>query len=99
MHRRSHGAVLTEYVYADTFTQRFSQMKHLACAVVVTLALGLGIANAQTNPPSTTPSTSQTDKQAISKTCSKLADARGLHGDARKKFRAECKKNGGKAPK
>ncbi|MGA7788615.1 MAG: PsiF family protein, partial [Xanthobacteraceae bacterium] len=25
------------------------------------------------------------------------ANAKGLHGNARKKFRSECKKNGGKA--
>lgn len=38
------------------------------------------------------------EKQAISKQCSSLADAKGLHGKNREKFRAECKKNGGKAP-
>jgi hypothetical protein len=34
---------------------------------------------------------------AVSMECSKQADAKGLHGKARHKFRAECKKNGGKA--
>lgn len=34
---------------------------------------------------------------AISKQCSALADAKKLHGKARAKFRADCKKNGGKA--
>ena len=38
------------------------------------------------------------EKQAISKQCSSLADAKDLHGKDREKFRAECKKNGGKAP-
>ncbi len=38
------------------------------------------------------------EKTAISKQCSSLADAKGLHGKAREKFRADCKKNGGKAP-
>ena len=36
-------------------------------------------------------------KTAISKQCSALADAQKLHGKAREKFRADCKKNGGKA--
>jgi hypothetical protein len=35
-------------------------------------------------------------KQAISKACSKQADAQGLHGKARKTFRAKCKRHGGK---
>lgn len=37
------------------------------------------------------------EKTAISKQCSALADAQKLHGKAREKFRADCKKNGGKA--
>ncbi|MGN6307267.1 MAG: PsiF family protein [Mesorhizobium sp.] len=43
-------------------------------------------------------STMSPEKQAVSKQCSSLADAKGLHGKDREKFRAECKKNGGKAP-
>jgi hypothetical protein len=39
---------------------------------------------------------SDTEKKAISKTCSDLATAKGLHGKERKAFRSECKKNGGK---
>jgi hypothetical protein len=35
-------------------------------------------------------------KQAISKLCSKEADAKGLHGKARKAFRAKCKRHEGK---
>jgi hypothetical protein len=38
---------------------------------------------------------SPADKQAISKACSDQANAKGLHGKARKKFRLECKKRGG----
>ena len=37
------------------------------------------------------------DRTAISKQCSAQADAKGLHGKDRKKFREECKKSGGKA--
>ncbi|MBZ9906264.1 hypothetical protein LB557_09685 [Mesorhizobium sp. BR115XR7A] len=47
------------------------------------------------NKAKTTAMTPQ--KTAISKQCSALADARKLHGKAREKFRADCKKNGGKA--
>jgi hypothetical protein len=36
------------------------------------------------------------EKTAISKQCSSMADAKGLHGKDREKFRAQCKKNGGK---
>jgi hypothetical protein len=36
------------------------------------------------------------DKATISKACTEQANAQGLHGKARKKFRATCKKNGGK---
>jgi hypothetical protein len=35
-------------------------------------------------------------KQAISKACSDQANAKGLHGKARKSFRAKCKRRGGK---
>lgn len=31
------------------------------------------------------------DKDAVSKKCSADADAKGLHGKERKKFREECK--------
>lgn len=34
---------------------------------------------------------------AVSKACSAQADAKGLHGKARAKFRSDCKKAGGKA--
>ncbi len=43
-------------------------------------------------------STMTPEKTAISKQCSALADQKGLHGKDREKFRAACKKNGGKAP-
>jgi hypothetical protein len=34
---------------------------------------------------------SDADKKALSKKCSADADAKGLHGKERKKFREECK--------
>ena len=36
---------------------------------------------------------------AASLECSKEADAKGLHGKERKKFRSECKKNAADKPK
>jgi hypothetical protein len=50
--------------------------------------------------PATAPAATATTtpaKTAISKACSAQADAKGLHGKERHKFRAECKKNGGKS--
>ena len=48
-------------------------------------------------PSGQTAKMSRPDKEAISKACSDQADAKGLHGKARKKFRYECKHAGGKA--
>jgi hypothetical protein len=64
------------------------------------LVIGVGSAAAQTTTPPSQPDAakaSKTDKQSISKSCSDQANAKGLHGKERKKFRSECKKNGGKA--
>jgi psiF repeat len=75
------------------------------CAAIVSLAIATAVASAQTpTTPGSTPGTttttpgatpSATDKQAISKACSDQANAKGLHGKERKKFRAACKKRGG----
>jgi hypothetical protein len=61
---------------------------------VITLLLLVGSAFAQSTA-------AQTAKAAvvhteISMKCSKEADAKGLHGKERKKFRSECKKTGAK---
>ncbi|MCB1413972.1 MAG: phosphate starvation-inducible protein PsiF [Xanthobacteraceae bacterium] len=42
------------------------------------------------------PAKTKPERTAMSIECSKQADAKGLHGKARKKFRSECKKHGGK---
>ena len=82
-----------------------------AIAAALSLALGVGGAFAQTTAPAPAPAApavqsaapaappaaSSGDKKAISKSCTDLANAKGLHGKARKKFRSDCKKNGGKA--
>ncbi|MFT4003687.1 MAG: PsiF family protein [Rhizobium sp.] len=57
--------------------------------------------SATTSTPSTTtttkPKAMKPAQTAVSKACSTQADAKGLHGKARAKFRSDCKKNGGKA--
>jgi hypothetical protein len=70
-------------------------MKMLGTAVLLSLAIGMGTAFAQDKPAA--PAAAM-DKKAISKSCSDQANAKGLHGKDRKKFRHECKHNGGKAP-
>ena len=74
-------------------------MKSLICGTALLLAIGVGGALAQTSDqPAAAGSKMNADKKAISKACSDQANAKGLHGQARKKFRSECKKAGGKAP-
>ena len=60
--------------------------------------------SATTSTPSTKsmtstvkPKAAKPAQTAVSKACSSQADAKGLHGKARAKFRSDCKKNGGKA--
>jgi invasion protein IalB len=66
------------------------------CATVLSLTIATAVASAQTPSPSAAaPAASPEDKQAISKACSDQADAKGLHGKVRKKFRSACKKRGG----
>lgn len=69
-------------------------MRFLAGALLLSFALNAGTAFAQ-NPPA---ASGTPDKKAISKSCSDQANAKGLHGKERKKFRAACKHTGGKAP-
>ena len=74
---------------------RLSQTITLSAILVV---LGSGMSLAQSPKPDTPApaAASDTDKKAISKECSAQATAKGLHGKERQKFRADCKKNGGK---
>ena len=78
-------------------------MKLVISAALLSFVIGAGSAWAQTSTPpapAAAPAASApaaTDKKAISKSCSDQANAKGLHGKARKKFRSECKHNGGKA--
>jgi hypothetical protein len=81
-------------------------MKRVISVALLSLVIGSGAALAQTSTPAPTPAPAAapaasapaaTDKKAISKACSDQANAKGLHGKARKKFRSDCKHNGGKA--
>ena len=71
-----------------------------AAAVLTSLVLLASPALAQTSAPaaksdSTAPASDkkmQKPRTAESIECSKEADAKGLHGKERKKFRSECKK-------
>jgi len=68
-------------------------MKKILMALLISLTAGLGPTLAQTDANS---KSGDTDKAAISKSCTAQANAKGLHGEARKKFRSKCKKAGGK---
>ena len=70
-----------------------SRAAGLALAASLLLA---GSAYAQTPTPAASPAPAATSKStkprtAASLECSKEADAKGLHGKERKKFRSECK--------
>jgi psiF repeat len=71
----------------------YSRAAGLALAASLLLA---GSAFAQTPSPAASPAPAATSKStkprsAASVECSKEADAKGLHGKERKKFRSECK--------
>jgi invasion protein IalB len=71
-------------------------MSSRALATAFASMLLMGSAFAQTAAPATTPAPAATKaekpRSAASLECSKEADAKGLHGKERKKFRSECKK-------
>ena len=80
-----------------------TKISSLASATAVVSVLLMGAASAQTAAPAKTDATrteakAPTEKKAekprtaASLECSKEADAKGLHGKERKKFRSECKK-------
>lgn len=62
-------------------------MKYLVTALCVGFAISLSaVAHAETTKKTPAP------RSAKSIECSKLADAKGLHGKERRVFRAKCKK-------
>jgi len=74
-----------------------SRTAGLALAASLLLA---GSAFAQTQTPAAPAPAAKAEKprSAASLECSKEADAKGLHGKERKKFRAECKKEAAAKP-
>jgi hypothetical protein len=70
----------------------------VVAAIVFSLVIGGGAALAQNPPPAADQAAggAMDSKKAISKACSDQANAKGLHGKERKKFRSECKRKGGK---
>src|SRR5689334_12925655 len=73
---------------------RTRDMRMIMGAALLCAAIGLGAAWAQTSAPSPM---SQDQKKTIAKSCSDQANAKGLHGEQRRKFRSECKKAAGKS--
>jgi hypothetical protein len=74
-----------------------------ATATAVASLLLMGAASAQTTAPAKTEATktetkapaekkAEKPRTAASLECSKEADAKGLHGKERRKFRSECKR-------
>ena len=79
-----------------------TKLSSLATAAVASLLL-IGAASAQTAAPAKPEATktetkapaekkAEKPRTAASLECSKEADAKGLHGKERRKFRSECKK-------
>ena len=69
-------------------------MMRIAVSALLALMIGIGAAFAQA--PAAPAKMAPDDKKAISKSCSDQANAKGLHGKEREKFRSECKHNAGK---
>ena len=87
-----------------------TRISAFATATAIASLLLMGTASAQTTAPAKT-ETTKTDtkapaekkaekpRTAASLECSKEADAKGLHGKERKKFRSECKAGADKTDK
>ena len=80
-----------------------TKISSLATATAIASLLLMGSAFAQTAAPAKTDATkteakapaekkAEKPRTAASLECSKEADAKGLHGKERKKFRSDCKK-------
>ena len=87
-----------------------TKISSLATATALASLLMMGSAFAQATAPAAkdatktemkAPAEKKAEKPhtAASLECSKEADAKGLHGKERKKFRSECKKTVGDKPK
>jgi hypothetical protein len=67
----------------------------IVASALLALVVGAGAALAQA-PASAPAKMTPEEKQAVSKSCTDQANAKGLHGKERKKFRSECKRHAGK---
>jgi len=88
-----------------------TRISAFATATAVASLLLMGAASAQTTAPAAKTDAPKADtkapaekkaekpRTAASLECSKEADAKGLHGKERKKFRSECKKTAADKPK
>lgn len=65
-------------------------------ALAQTAATPTPSAQSTTTKAATAEKKSAAPRSAISLECSKQADAKGLHGKERKKFRSQCKKSAAK---
>ena len=63
-------------------------MRYFIPALCLGLTLGIGAANAEMKAETKAPK----ERSAKSIECSKQADAKGLHGKERQKFRSKCKR-------
>ena len=73
-------------------------MRAFIGAIIFSAVIGsAALAQTPAAQPSSSAKLGKADKEAISKACSDQANAKGLHGKARKKFRSECKRAGGKS--
>jgi len=74
-----------------------------AAAIAFASLLLMSSAYAQTTAPAAAPAATEKKAEkphsAASLECSKEADAKGLHGKERKKFRSDCKKEAAAKPK
>ena len=86
-----------------------TRISAFATATAIASLLLMGAASAQTAAPAAKTEAPKADtakaepkaakpRTAASLECSKEADAKGLHGKERKKFRAECRKAAGDKP-
>jgi hypothetical protein len=85
-----------------------TRISAFATATAIASLLLMGAASAQTAAPAAktdapkaekAPAKAEKPHSAASLECSKEADAKGLHGKERKKFRSECKATAAKGDK
>ncbi len=63
----------------------------MSVAILSLALLGSEALGQTSTAPANSAKAMSAEKQAVSKACSDQANAKGLHGKARKKFRSECR--------